>query len=289
MPYFIQKDHPDCSGWATVDADGVVLGCHTTKKDAIDQMVAVALATDEPIGGERELRAVDLSAPVFMRANARRGLRLYAEGKGGDGLVPQTITDARRMVAGEISEQKWRKINAWIARHLVDLEAVEDGEITAGVVAHLLWGSGATRSEALRTQAYAKRIIEQLDSEARSLEENTHAWTHKQWLLYDALEDIAERTGKWMKDAYGDGAHYVEESPFQDEGLICANCAFYEGGQACEIVEGGIKPNAICKFWIIPNVLITDARMQSGEAYGGMTSNMDDDLESDEPDDLDGE
>ena len=289
MPYFIQKDHPDCSGWATLDGEGDVIGCHTTKKDAIDQMVAVALATDEPIGGERELRAVDLSAPEFMRDNARRGLRLYAEGKGGDGLVPQTITDARRMVAGEISEQKWRKINAWIARHLVDLEAVEDGEITAGVVAHLLWGSGATRSEALRTQAYAKRIIEQLDSEARSLEENTHAWTHKLWLLYDALEDIAERTGKWMKDAYGDGAHYVEESPFQDEGLICANCAFYEGGQACEIVEGGIKPNAICKFWIIPNVLITDARMQSGEAYGGMTSNTDDDLESDEPDDLDGE
>lgn len=289
MPYFIQKDHPDCSGWATVDADGVVLGCHTTKKDAIDQMVAVALATDEPIGGERELRAVDLSAPEFMRANARRGLRLYAEGKGGDGLVPQTITDARRMAAGEISDAKWRKIYAWIARHLVDLEGVEEGEITAGIVAHLLWGSGATREEALRTQAYAKRIIDQLDAEARSLEENSHAWTHKQWLLYEVLEDIAEKTGKWGKGTDGEGSHYVEESPFQDEGLICANCAFYEGGQACEIVEGGIKPNAICKFWIIPNVLIADARMQSGEALGGMTSNMQDDLESDQPETLDGE
>jgi hypothetical protein len=488
MPYFIQKDHPDCSGWATVKADGELLGCHMTKQDAIDQAVAVALSEGSTFDGElrelpqnyrpataadvpegracgncaffneeklaedgrafceqwdeyvqggfycnawkpknayrqdgastpapkkdqitgsdtnpagsasgksggieisaetetalqnkvdehnktmreenkpewtrttmgavkavyrrgagafstshrpnmtraqwalarvnaflylartgapenanyvtdndllhedhprfsqmrsvREVRSVDLSAPEFMRANARRGLRLYAEGKGGDGLVPQTITDARRMAAGEISEQKWRKINAWIARHLVDLEAVEDGEITAGVVAHLLWGSGATRSEALRTQAYAKRIIDQLDAEERSLEYNIHAWTHKQWLLYDALEEIAERTGKWVKDAYGDGAHYVEESPFQDEGLICANCAFYQGGQACEIVEGGIKPNAVCKFWIIPNVLITDQRLRSGEAYGGMTSNMDDDLESDEPDDLDGE
>jgi HK97 family phage prohead protease len=54
---------------------------------------------------------------------------------------------------------------------MVDLEAA-DGEITAGVVAHLLWGSGSTKEEAQRTMDYAQRIIDQLDAE---LEEERHA------------------------------------------------------------------------------------------------------------------
>ena len=39
MPYFITDKSPDCSGWATIKEDGEVIGCHTTKQDAIDQMV----------------------------------------------------------------------------------------------------------------------------------------------------------------------------------------------------------------------------------------------------------
>ena len=41
------------------DADGAVYGCHQTKKDAIDQAVAVSLATDEPFEGERTLNIGD--------------------------------------------------------------------------------------------------------------------------------------------------------------------------------------------------------------------------------------
>ena len=55
MPYFITDKSPDCSGWATVKEDGEVIGCHTTKKDAIDQMVAVSIAEDMEPGGERAL------------------------------------------------------------------------------------------------------------------------------------------------------------------------------------------------------------------------------------------
>ena len=226
---------------------------------------------------QRELRAVDLSAPEFMRENARRGLRLYAEGKGGDGLVPQTITDARRMAAGEISEGKWRKIGAWIARHLVDLDAVEEGEITAGVVAHLLWGSGATRREALRTQAYAQRIVEQLDSEERNIVANADSYTLKQNLLYETLENIAHETGMFGKGIDGNGAHYMEASAFADQGMVCANCAFYVGGRACHLVSGQINPEGLCKFWIIPNVLLEDALSRSKH------DEDEDDLESDKP------
>jgi hypothetical protein len=123
---------------------------------------------DQPIEQMQmqEYRAVNLSAPAFMRASAKRGLALHAEGESGDGLVPATVADARRMANGEaLSENKWRKISPWIARHIVDLDAVQGDEITAGLVAMLLWGGGSSKSSARRAQAYAERIVEQLDGD----------------------------------------------------------------------------------------------------------------------------
>ena len=119
----------------------------------------------EELVEEAELRAVDLSAPAFMRASAKRGLALHEQGLSGDGLVPQTVEDARKMAAGQVTEAKWRKIGAWIARHIDDLDAVQGGEITAGLVAMLLWGGGSSKASARRAQEYANRIVERLDSE----------------------------------------------------------------------------------------------------------------------------
>jgi hypothetical protein len=114
----------------------------------------------------------NMVAPAFMRMSARRGLRLHEEGYSGEGLKPQTVEDARKMAAGEaLSEQKWRKIAPWIARHIVDLDAVQGDEITAGLVAMLLWGGGSSKSSARRAQAYAERIISQLDEGTRNAEE----------------------------------------------------------------------------------------------------------------------
>ena len=53
MPYFITDESPDCSGWATIKEDGEVIGCHDSKQDAIDQMVAVSIAEGMEPGGER--------------------------------------------------------------------------------------------------------------------------------------------------------------------------------------------------------------------------------------------
>lgn len=120
----------------------------------------------EEQGEEEEDRAVDISAPEFMRASARRGLRLHEQGFSGDGLMPATVADARRMAAGEISEAKWRKISPWIARHLDDLDAVQGDEITPGLVAMLLWGGGSSKTSANRAKQYADRIIERLDADS---------------------------------------------------------------------------------------------------------------------------
>lgn len=116
-------------------------------------------------GASVEERQVDLKAPAFMRASARRGLALHEQGLSGDGLKPQTVEDARKMAAGDVTEDKWRKIAPWIARHIVDLDAVQGDEVTPGLVAMLLWGGGSTKASALRAQQYAERIVERLDAD----------------------------------------------------------------------------------------------------------------------------
>jgi HK97 family phage prohead protease len=113
-----------------------------------------------------EERAPSLVAPSFMAESAERGLRLHEQGESGEGLVAATVADARRMANGEaLSEAKWRKIAPWIARHIVDLDAVQGDEITPGLVAMLLWGGGSSKTSARRAQAYAERIVAQLDAE----------------------------------------------------------------------------------------------------------------------------
>ena len=125
---------------------------------------------DDDDEGEEEYREADISAPVFMRAAARRGLKFHEEGHSGDGLLPQTVEDARKMMNGQVSEQKWRKIGPWIARHLVDLDAPKNSNPNdpqypgAGLVAHLLWGSGPSKSQAQRAQAFAERVVARLDN-----------------------------------------------------------------------------------------------------------------------------
>ena len=304
MPYFITSKAEGCSGWATIKDDGEIMGCHTTKQAAIDQMVAISLSEDMEVGGERiesgplavivdidgtlisggrliqktynyiddmedteifivtgrnvserdttvaeldslgvdydrlfmnpsssantpefkkataeklleefnvilaidnnpanrkvyrelgitaldvsdvpdvpsdendpdEERAVNQEAPAYMRAAARRGLAYYEEGKGGDGLVDKTIREARLMAEGNVSDDKWIRIAAWIARHMPDLDSPDaqpDSENypSAGVVAHLLWGSGSNKRQAQRTLEYAQGVVNRIREEERT-------------------------------------------------------------------------------------------------------------------------
>jgi HK97 family phage prohead protease len=150
---------------------------------------------------DEETRAVDLTPPAYMRAAARRGLEYYAEGKGGDGLVNQTIADARAMASGEITERKWRLIAPWIARHLVDLDSPsaqpDSPEYpSAGVVAMLLWGAPANRRGAERAQAYAEGVVARLDAE----QERKQTMSNRETRDFETTFEIREE---------GDGMTFV--------------------------------------------------------------------------------
>jgi HK97 family phage prohead protease len=104
----------------------------------------------------------DLTPNAATASAARKGLRLYEDGKGGDGLVAATVRDARRMAAREaLSERKVRRMPAWFARHEVDEKPGWDtpGEETPGYVAWLLWGGDAGRR-------WATAKVKELDKEA---------------------------------------------------------------------------------------------------------------------------
>lgn len=86
-----------------------------------------------------------LTAPESVRAELRRGLAWHKEGHGGAGLVPATVSWARKLAeGGEINRDKAVKMRAWLARHEVDKKgkgfSPGDGYPSPGRVAWALWG-----------------------------------------------------------------------------------------------------------------------------------------------------
>jgi HK97 family phage prohead protease len=170
MPYGISSEQSDCANWAVVkeESDGsyTTIKCHDNKQDAIDQMVAISISEEiDPLGEVREVGTV----PQFIRDNAKRGLDYLAEGYGGDGLTDATKREAREMAAGNISENKVRKMAPWFARHKADGDAPKNSDPSdpqypgPGLVAWLLWGGDSNFSD--RAQNWAQRQIDSLNNE----------------------------------------------------------------------------------------------------------------------------
>jgi uncharacterized protein len=127
----------------------------------------------DPLDERSEFRQVDLTPPAYMRASARRGLQWHEEGLSGDGLQPQTVREARAMSEGNVSADKWVRIRAFLARHMVDFDAPaaspdSDDFPSPGVVAIALWGGGTTRRSAQRAMDYAEGVIGRIEAESEN-------------------------------------------------------------------------------------------------------------------------
>ena len=99
-----------------------------------------------------------------------------------------------------------------------------------------------------------------MTDETREMPESIYPVTARQKALYNAYEDVVETFGKFDQGIGPDGAHYVAESPF--DGMVCSSCVFYEGARGCEVVNGDIAPEAVCKLWIIPEALLAGAESE---------------------------
>jgi len=121
---------------------------------------------------------------------------------------------------------------------------------------------------AAETQGSKQDLVPHQDEMIEGIaEQEESGLTPRQFTMYDLFETMAEEFGKWDQTAGPDGAHYAsaETNPFKEKGLMCMNCAFFQGGKRCEIVDGEIEPEAICKLWIIKQELISEKSVNQAE------------------------
>jgi HK97 family phage prohead protease len=174
----------------------------------------------------------------------------------------------------------WRRVKAYFDRHEIDKQGTgwspgEDGYPSNGRIAWALWGGDAGWSRAksiVETANETKASTMERETETRDVD-GMYPLTPRQQKQYEDLEDVAELFGKFDAGIGEGGAHYVDAAanPFASDGLVCSNCAFYEGPRACEIVDGDIDPAAICKFWIIPESLTSGVMPVDVETVDDMT------------------
>jgi HK97 family phage prohead protease len=196
-----------------------------------------------------------------MVEEAQKGLDWRSEfGRGGTAIG---IARARDIVNGRnLPIDTVRRMNSFFARHEVDKEAEgfrpgEPGFPSNGRIAWALWGGDAG-------QTWSARIVESMEEKAAEPmtelreDEGLYPLAPRQNAIYDDLEEIVDIFGQFDQGIGADGAHYVgpEANPFAAEGMVCSNCAFYQGPRACELVAGDIDPGAVCKFWVIPETLL---------------------------------
>jgi hypothetical protein len=123
---------------------------------AVEPVAPAPIATPVSLAAEP-----DLSPPKGVREACARGVKLYEEGHGGDGLVPATVAWARRLAAGEdATRDKLVKMRAWHARHATDRREGWDSPPTPGYVAFLLWGGEPGRS-------WAEAMVPRLSAKPR--------------------------------------------------------------------------------------------------------------------------
>lgn len=191
-----------------------------------------------------DTKAVDV--PGYVSDNARRGLDLYEQGYGGDGLVEQTIRDARDMAAGSVREDKVRLMGPWIARHIVDLDAPQnsdpdaDGYPGPGLVAMLLWGAGPDKDGARRTQEWAEQTADGLDADTNgkavkatadeAVEGAFATWTYDDVPMLGRIEHVMTEGTLGVPDS-----EYAIEATADDPALLLR---IYEGSDETETFMG---------------------------------------------------
>lgn len=249
--------------WLLAGGDSGEKWCE--RRSEVAAVAPVEATSDEEAEDHRAEGDVSLKPTAGMAAACRRGLKLYEEGRGGDGLVSATISWARKIASREnLTEEKVVKMRAWHARHKVDKKPGWDkaGEETPGFVAFLLW-AGAAGARWSESKVAQMERSEKRDTDGDISEE--YGTLSPANLAYaESLEGIVDDFGPWPQGGPA-GAHYIELSPFAERGMKCSNCIFFEAG-ACEVVQGSISENGVCKLWVIPEGKMSDESKRSEAA-----------------------
>lgn len=136
--------------------------------------------TDMPPEEEAALESrATYDVPEYISAAARKGLGWYEQGLAGEGLQPETVAEARELVAGRVDSDKLIRMAAWIRRHRGDWEGVPQNSDSSnadfpgpGAVAGFLWGVETTQADAAdRVLSWADGLVAQEESERFDVKE----------------------------------------------------------------------------------------------------------------------
>jgi uncharacterized protein len=219
MPYYITDKGQDCSGWATVTEEGTVIGCHKTKQDAIDQMVAVSLAENLEPGGTYEPRAVaagTYNPPVGVQNTAKRALKWIGEGLAGDGFTSVGRARASQLASGSaVSAEVVNKMISYFARHEVDKKAEgfsagEENYPSPGRVAWDAWGGDAG-------QTWVNGLSSRSDNKTRLSETRIDSGNSNDEVVVNT--DIIKTENRWLSVANGliSRLSPIHEAPISEE------------------------------------------------------------------------
>jgi len=205
MPYFIEQV---VDGWNTVKDDGTVLAKHKTKKQAVDQMVAVSLAEGIPAGGEfkRAVAEGTYSPPEGVAVAAKRALVWISEGYAGDGFTAVGRARAVQLASGrDISADTVNRMKSYFARHEVDQQATgfnsgEDGYPSAGRVAWDAWGgtSGQTWVNGLNDVS-PTRAVDKIDVVMSNEESETRMSDEMPMTKDELVNQVGELKGEVLE------------------------------------------------------------------------------------------
>ena len=248
MPYFITDSSPDCSGWATIKEDGEVIGCHTNKQDAIDQMVAVSIAEDMEPGGERgydddenDYRA-DAPAPAKDQiTGSDENKPGSAAGKGGDIELDEATNTALSNKAEEHNQDMAdRDRPVWTRVRLGALKAVYRRGSGAYSTSHR---PGISRAQWSMARVNAFLFLARTGRPENPAYVGDNDLLHPDHPRYSESNSLDERVSPNLPDGYRPAS-----SADVPANRNCGNCGYYENFY-CERWDALVSPAYYCNVW----------------------------------------
>ena len=268
MPYDVRQNMPGCSGYAVVKPGSTkVLGCHETREDANAQVAALYAA-------EPDMAVKSMSDSALQKAHGR--LHATETVSAADAEIHHLIADEMRARGLDHPHQQDSIHDIVVTMSTVRMpvrslsKMLGPNEVNA--IAQMATANGMTFAEVaelLTANGWMLRAVpvmaepeeEDEEEDEEEIDEEYARLTPRQIAIVEAYEEIAEKFGPFDQSASASGAHYIsaEDNVFASSGLKCANCVFFHGGGACEIMSGVVEPDAVCKLWVIESGLVSKA------------------------------
>lgn len=202
MPYFISDNNPDCNGWAVQKEDGEVIGCHQSRQEAIDQMVAVSLSEDIPVGGyidnEKSVKHGEHDQSTHGSGGGGGQNRSNGNGKSPQEVLKlhsRTDKDVNKVYKAEGNITKQKDVGP--APKAPDGSGLRDGSLTREEY-NQQYKQYEKDFNNWRVDKYENKLSDKSDKHLDGSKKG----------IENYVKDVTNET--WFKDEFGDGSNFPD-------------------------------------------------------------------------------